>query len=640
MALSASAEDYANISADHMEYHSESNTYKARGSVIVTFGDATMTADEMQMDAHTYDAVAVGNVTYSDPEAIITYVFYKKNNFHLHSEEISKIGDRSFFLENATVTTCDASSPEWHISGEDISITQNESMNGRRGRFKIKNTSVLYAPYFWAPLNNDRHTGFLIPTAGYSSKRGYFYKQGFFWAIKENQDAALYLDYYTKKGLGAGLDYRYILSENMDGEFWLYGVGDKDPSRNLYEIKSYHNQKLPYDIDGHLKLHLVSHYDYYETMDSTSKDRFGLSTWDSYRFGLASQERYQKYLQSNLQVSKSFSGGRSYLLAQGRQSLEGSSEAIPQYLPEIAFILNTRSKKFFSYNFTAKGVNFWREKEQEGIRLDLNPDLFFSYGRIFNITQRVGLRETVYFLNDPKEYDNRFIYELDTTLTTALFRKFSSLVHIIEPFLQYTYIPDVDQDEAPIFDSTDFIPERSNITYALTNRVSGIGSNFMEARFRLSQSYSFLREDKEFSPIVAEATMASSRVDFSANASYDVYETYFTEFIGTIRLKAAKGYIGFGKSFRRSTDLDQYSFEAGIHRPIKIINTYLPIDLEGRLWYDVENKRVQGMDVRYRYTRQCWGYSITYIKSSDDYRINFSVELMGLGGFGSGTDIL
>ena len=650
-----SADDAAVITADRMEYLSKSNAYIANGSVTITFGDAILTADEVRMDTNTYDAVATGNVTYRDADADITadnielnlktkigtihesYIYYKKNNFHLRSAEIRKTGDRTFSLHDATVTTCDADPPEWQLSSKDISVTQDQSLSGRQGTFKIRNTPVLYMPYFWAPLIKERQTGLLFPSYGYSSTRGTYYKQGFFWAIQDNHDATAYLDYYSKKGLAEGLDYRYILSPESDGELWLYHVQDKAPSRSLAEIKSYHNQKFPHNISGYVKLHAVNEPDYYETMDSTSSRRFGLSWWQPTRFGLASEERLQKYLESDVHLSKQYDIGRIFFLAQGWQSLEGTSEEVLQHLPEIGFILNTQSKKFFSFNMSMDGVNYWRQKGQEGMRFDINPNIYFSYGRLFNITQKVGIRETAYVLNEPSENEERHIYDFDTTLTTKLFRKYSSFIHIIEPALQYTYIPFADQDKILSFDPTDYIPKANNITYALTNRLSGLGSKNLETRFRLSQSYSLIDTDKPFTPLLAEVTLSSNELEFIMNASYDVDDSLLTEMIGSVKLKGQQGFITFGKNLRRSTELDQYTFDTVIYHPIKLASRSLPIDFHGTIWYDADAGRVQELNIGSTYKKQCWGYSVNYIDRRKEFQIIFAVEFTGLGTFSLGS---
>ncbi len=253
------SEEPANIHADHLEYISESNTYIAKGSVKITFDNAILYADEMHLDGNTSDAVITGNVKYEAPNTLIhadriemnlktkhgtmfnSVIFSKGNNFHIYGSEINKTGDTSFSIDKASITTCDADPPAWHISASDIKAETEDGISAWHSTLRFSNTPVLYTPYFWAPLNRERQTGLLFPLFGYSSKRGHYYKQGLFWAIKENQDATLYLDYYSDIGLAAGLDYRYAISPAINGELWLYHVKDEDTTGNLMEVKSYHN---------------------------------------------------------------------------------------------------------------------------------------------------------------------------------------------------------------------------------------------------------------------------------------------------------------------------------------------------------------------------------------------------------------
>jgi LPS-assembly protein len=643
------------FTAERLEYLTKTGTYRADGSVSITFDGTTMHADKLRFNNSTYDAVADGNVVYEDSNAIIkadrleinlktklgtvynSYMFYKEHNIHLRSKKVNKIGDKSFFLDRATMTTCDSDTPAWQISARDVTATQHENLHGKSGKFLINNTPVMYTPYFWAPLSQERQTGFLFPSFGYSSTRGYYYKQGFFWAIQENQDATLYLDYYSEKGPAQGLDYRYVLSPEIDGELWVYHVRDKRPDRDLYEVKSYHNHKLVNGITGYLKLHAVNEFDYYETMDSTSTDRFGLSSWNKDPFGFASEERLQKYLESNLQVSKSFYGGRAYILAQGRQSLEGSSSQIPQSIPEAGLVLYLRGNRHLSFDVSARGTNFWRSVGQEGFRFDINPNIYISYGRLFNITHRIGIRETAYFLTEPSTYENRFIIDNNTSLSTRLYKKYARFIHVIEPSIAYEYVPHVSQENIPFFDAVDSISQARNFKYALTNRVSGLADENIEMRFRLSQSYSFLSVDENFTPLLAEADLTTDSFDLSMNASYNVHSGVLSETIASARFKSRNAFIGFGKNFRRSTSLDQYTIEAGVDSPITVFKRSLPFNLYGKMWYDANGGGIQELDVKTTYVHQCWKFAVNYIRKSHEYQVVFAVEFIGLGSFSLGS---
>jgi LPS-assembly protein len=659
--LSASfifAQETIDISADRLEYLSETNTYIAKGSAIVTSGNTILKADDIRLNNTTSEALAVGNVVYEDIETIInadrielnlktklgviynSYIFYKKENYHLRGGDLRKFGEKSYFLDTASVTTCDASPPAWHISGKSIKTELHSKIESKDTTLYIKNVPVLYTPYFWMPLSKKRQTGFLVPSAGSSNTKGFIYEQGFFWAIKENKDATFYLDYFSKKGFGKGIEYRYIINSENRGRFWGYHLRDTDLKRDFIEIKSYNNMQLPYGITSYLKLHTVNTFDYYDILGETSSRTSALSSlistpissWRSALFDFESSDRLQKYLESNLHLSKPFHGGRVYLLDQYRQSLEEDSDIVPdQNVVSLGIILNTGSKGPIMYDVSFTGSDFRSDDGDEGQRLDLKSRLYLSHGRAVNLKQEIGLRETVYFLSSPDKNKDRLLLDLSSSITTRLMKRYSSFIHLIEPSLEYVYIPDAGDDDIPFFDSTESIEDVSSIIYSLTNRIESYSPSGLNARFRLSQSYNLLKDDNRFTPIVAEGSLSSAIVDLSINTSYDIHESRLTDSIASIAFKNSAGYIKLGKNYRHSTDLDQYTIDAGTTKPLKIKGRSIPLFLYGKLWYDLKGAGVQESRIKTTYRSQCWAITFMYSKRPDEDQISFNIELVGLG---------
>lgn len=644
------------ISADHLEYIAETNTYFAKGSVKITYEDMTLNADEINLNNSTAEAVATGSVVYEDTELKIeadrielnlntklgtlyqSKIFHKDRNYHIKGNTLKRLGKDIYFIDRATATTCDAIPPEWHFKAEDIKITMRENVKAENTTFYIKNVPVFYSPYFGAPL--ERQTGLLTPAIGHSSSKGFTFKQGFFWAMKDNMDATFYADYYSEKGIGKGIDYRYILSPDADGELWMYHLRDNDLLRDFFELKSYHNQRLPYDMSAYLKMHFVNEFDYYNVLESTSSKRIGLLTQESDPFGFSSEERLQKYLESNLHISKPFGGrndsfpsGRTYLLGQYRQALGSSSGAIPQSLPEIGFIIYTGNLGRAFFNVSAAGTNFWRDVEQQGQRIDIYPNLYFSLGRTINFTQKIGLRETAYFLENPAQNETRELFDISSTLTTRLLKRYTSFIHVVEPSVEYIYIPAVDHSNIPAFDSTDSIPQTSRIAYSLRNRLMGSAMGGLEARLRISQYYSMLNVDAEkpFSPVLMETTMSSGSLNFSANASYDIYDKNITETIASVSYNWEKGFVSAGKNLRRSTFLDQYTFEAGLNKPVEIFNRSLPLDILGKVRYDMKGGGVQELNLKTIYSQQCWSMTVSFTRTPYEYQVMVGINFMGFG---------
>jgi LPS-assembly protein len=641
------ARENIKIYAEHLEYRADTKTYIARGSVEITYGNAILNADEIQLNNTTSDAVASGHVRYEDPQVIIhadkieinldtglgimyrSKIFHKKRNYHIKGNRIKKVGRNAYFMDSASATTCDNSPPSWFFTGKDINIKVKDYASAKNTIFYIKNVPVLYSPYFRAPL--ERRSGFLIPSFGLSNTRGFIFKQGLFWAIRKDMDATFYLDYFHKKGIGKGIDYRYVINADSKGEFWLYHLRDNDLSKDFSEVKSYHTQKLPHEITGTLRLHFVNEFDFYEILDSPSDERIGFSSNPVNPFGFSSPERLQKYLESDLHLSRKIDYGRLYFLSIYRQNLEGTSGDIAQILPEIGFIINTSElgKTFFNMEMT--GTHFWRKTGQYGNRVDIYPNFYLSYGRLLNFTQKIGLRETLYFLDNPSHNETREIFDTRSILTTRFFKRYPHFIHMFEPSLELNLIPAVDHTDIPEFDSADSIPQTSDLIYAFTNRLSGETLGNSEVRLRLSQRYSLLNVSRPFSPIQIESTINSSNIDLSANALFDVYEGNIPETISRITFRTKQWYIGAGKNLRRSTNLDQYSFEAGLYRPVTIFGKALPLDISSSLLYDLKGGGIQEMNLRSVYTHQCWGITVSFTRKPYEYQIMLGIEFRGFG---------
>ena len=53
----------------------------------------------------------------------------------------------------------------------------------------MKGVPAFYTPYIYYPISKDhRSTGFLLPSVGYTSARGYNLNAGFFWAMGRSAD--------------------------------------------------------------------------------------------------------------------------------------------------------------------------------------------------------------------------------------------------------------------------------------------------------------------------------------------------------------------------------------------------------------------------------------------------------------------
>jgi lipopolysaccharide assembly outer membrane protein LptD (OstA) len=120
------------------------------------------------------------------------------------------------------MTYCTQPVPRWNFSCTRANIKKNDYIDMWNPVLSIKKIPVFYLPYLRYPLNKERSTGFLMPQIGFSGAKGFSYTQSYYWIVKRNMDATFTLDFFSARGLGSGLEYRYLLSGGVGGQLNLY----------------------------------------------------------------------------------------------------------------------------------------------------------------------------------------------------------------------------------------------------------------------------------------------------------------------------------------------------------------------------------------------------------------------------------
>lgn len=275
------AQEETTIISNKLEYDERTSTYFAKGSVKIMVGGKNIEADEMSYDAETSDVVASGNVRYDDTQMVITAskmelnlkeetgriyeagILFKEDNYHISGKSFEKKGESHYFASDATFSTCDDAPPAWSFKGKDADLLVGERLKAKDVSFYLKGIPAFYSPYLFLPFLTDRKTGFLIPSLNYSNLRGLHLNVPFFWAISENRDATAVLNFYSKRGIGEGLEYRYIEPGDIKGNWWLYHISDTKLNKNFFEIRSLHEERSPEGIGGFLSISYVNQEDFY-----------------------------------------------------------------------------------------------------------------------------------------------------------------------------------------------------------------------------------------------------------------------------------------------------------------------------------------------------------------------------------------
>ncbi|MEF3254001.1 MAG: hypothetical protein K6348_00310, partial [Deferribacterales bacterium] len=259
------------IEADKINSFDNNSLITAEGSVLILYQDMVISTDkatynklegyiELEKDVVFKDRTNIIRADYAkiyidNRTGFFRYGkgFYAPWNY-FKADKLEKIGENSFILDNATITTCSGDNPDWSFSSSRARIDVGQYFRSKHSFGNIKDVPIIYTPYFVWPIKKERQSGFLVPNFGFSSNRGFFITPKYFWAIDVDKDMTLGVNLFSKNGVMFLDEFRYAVSkkENIHiiGEFindsesksdksdrWrLYGVGNKFFTDNL-ELK-------------------------------------------------------------------------------------------------------------------------------------------------------------------------------------------------------------------------------------------------------------------------------------------------------------------------------------------------------------------------------------------------------------------
>lgn len=622
----------ATISADHLEHFAQDDKFVLTGNVVIVRDNGTLKGDNVVYHRKTGDTSANGNVTYEDGISVINSsavelnldtkkgqlynaaIFFKKDNFRINSDNIKKLGENHYYANNATITTCDsepAENSDWCFKGSNVDIVIGQKFTASNATFRIRNTPVLYSPYIWGAVKTERQTGFLSPLIGSSSEKGFRFSPAFFWAIDDNRDATFGIDYFSKRGIGKSIEYRYIEPEQK-GKWYSYHISDSHYKKDYYELRGFSD----YDrglIKAFADINYVNQRDFYR------------------EYALENILRTDRFLQSSAEVSMPLNNSRAYLLGQYWIDMkDGQNPNNIRKLPELGYALNTTNIGPFLFSMDSGIANFYKDNITQGQRLTVRPTLSYAAGNAVRVFQSLSLGESFYNLeNNPayKETEHSQTLEYRINSLSRFYKKYDAFIHIIEPSLSYQYISK-NNLSLPVFDTLEYIGKSSIATASIYSLFKF--SDFSIAG-RLSQPYDLKADSRPFLPTIIEASMNKREMAFSVSAAYDFNKGSVETANSDISFKASESVrLSFGTRIQK--DINVQLLKAGIE---SVVSKDLHVLAD--MLYDSKSGGLRESAVRAVYKQQCWTGNIAVIRRPgdqirpSDYSLLLTFELKGIG---------
>lgn len=654
-----------NLGADQLNTLDEDRV-ELIGNIAVRYRDIYLQADHGTYDDASGKVTMDGNIRVRKPgmllvgtdgEAQDTGATGTLNNasYVLHADSIRGSADIITYtdadgvitIDNGLYTRCEPGVNSWVVEGSSIRLNQETGRGlARNVKLRVRNIPILYLPFISFPINDERATGFLIPTIGSTRDGGLDFSAPYYLNLAPNYDATLTPRLMTDRGVMLGVEGRYrgrrsqnIVQMNYLPDDDLYDPNELElpdpaspPTPDRWSINVNHLSRLNRQWSAFVDYAAVSDEDYFQDLSNA-----GLYTTT------------QSYLYRQGQLRYQSDNWRLRAQALSYQLLDPTiPESSTPYrrLPKINLDGDFVNALGLEYGVAAEYVNFDRDLNETrlsagqlangvmvtGQRFSLVPEVSFPWsspGAFVKPTAKY--KYATYQLDDPTDVytDNPsrgvFMGSVDSGLIFERDLDGGDLVQTLEPRLFYLYNEYEDQSDIPVFDSSnmtfsfnqlfredrfsgkDRVGDANQLTLALSTRFlnnrgqekasASIGQirYFKDRRVTLNNR---LGDDQRTnrSAVASEATY-----QFSDNWRVNSYLEWNTDDskidVGNFQFRYQSDInhiLNFSYRFR---DVDNPITANGIDRRIKQtdISAFWPVtenwSLIGRYNYDHANKR-------------------------------------------------
>ena len=215
--------------------------------VYVKYGATVLTADTASLDKETHDVVAEGHVRIETGDQLwvgdnirynmATHVM-QTEQFRAGMPPVFAAGreldgnttNQTYNARHAFVTTDDIFDPTFRIRASHIRIVPGKYVELWNAVLFAGDVPVFYLPYY--RRNIGPHANNFNFAAGVRSSFGGFLLNNYTWWLNDTVDGKLHLDYYTERGIGMGPDLSLHLGQWGDAAFKYYYLHDHHPYAN------------------------------------------------------------------------------------------------------------------------------------------------------------------------------------------------------------------------------------------------------------------------------------------------------------------------------------------------------------------------------------------------------------------------
>ncbi len=483
------------------------------GQAKVIYGEVELEADYIRFDLSTNEVFATGmpdslgeiqgkpkfteggktynahEITYNfeSSKGKIKQVITQEGDGYIHGNRVKKVNDTVFYIAHGKYTTCELEHPHFFIGANKLKIITGQKIVTGPAYLVLQDVyTPLVIPFGFFPTEDERASGVLFPSYGYSTGRGYFLRNGgYYLAINDHLDLALRGDIYSRGSWALNAQSNYKVRYKYNGSLNLGRSIQKDGDP---EFPNYAESK-----DFFVRWQHRQDPKARPNSNFSANVNLGSSTYLQNN-SLNPNDVLTNTLQSNVSYNYAIPNSPFNVSLNLKHSQNTKTRDINLSLPELAF---TMSRQFPFKRKVQVGQQKWYEKIgvsysmnaqnrisskdtllfdetiplerklddlKNGVKHNLPISTNLKVLNHFNLTPSANYTELWYFKSIRKEWNpNSALVEQDTVrgfesaryfnlsagLSTRLYGmvgfkkgKIKALRHVLTPNVSFTYRPD------------------------------------------------------------------------------------------------------------------------------------------------------------------------------------------------------
>ncbi|MGI6232007.1 MAG: putative LPS assembly protein LptD [Prevotella sp.] len=268
-----------NLESDRIHMNLDSSLVHATGSPDSTAEDGLKGKPVFKMGSDTYDTDTMA-FNFKTKKGLIKDVYTQQEEGFLTSKLSKRNSNGDIYLQHGRYTTCDAEHPDFYIALSRAKVRPGKDVVFGPAYLVVADVPLpLAIPYGFFPFTKSYSSGFIMPSYGDESDRGFYLKDGgYYFAMSDKWDLKLLGEIYTKGSWGISLASNYRKRYKYSGSVFISFQDTKTGDKGMPDYSKQESFKIQWSHRQDSKANPFSTLSASVNFASTSYERNNLNS--------------------------------------------------------------------------------------------------------------------------------------------------------------------------------------------------------------------------------------------------------------------------------------------------------------------------------------------------------------------------